>query len=313
MRRPRLTISLNDDERRTLDDWARAPEAQGSGSGRRALRAQMVLLCAEGLDDPTIAARLGTGPTTVAKWRARFVRDRLAGLDDSARAGVPRRITDAQIEEVVRRTLERTPPGGLRWTRRSMAKATGLSRSTIDRLWRAFGLAPERRAPTESSLCLDRVRAVVGLCVSPGQHALALAVDDEGPPEGGPLRLRPLGPLPPDAAEGDRQGLGAAMHALLLGGEPTPVQQKRPYRLRPAVELLRFLEAAARAVPAGLGLHVVLDGHRAHQEEALRTFAARHPRLEVHVAPSHDRFLELAARVLALSKVRAQGGHAALT
>ncbi len=268
----------------------------------------MVLLCAEGLDDSTIAARLGTGQTTVAKWRARFVRDRLAGLDDSARAGVPRRITEAQIEDVVRRTLERTPPGGSRWTRRSMAHATGLSRSTIDRLWRAFGLAPQRSAPEGGGLRLDRVRAVVGLWVSPGQHGLALAVEDEGPPREGPLCLRPLAPLLADAAENDQHGIGAAVRALLLRADQTRVQPKKPYRPRPAVELLRFLETSARALPASLGLHVVLDGHHAHHEEVLRAFAARHARLEVHVAPSRDRFVELAARVLALPAGRAPGG-----
>jgi transposase len=309
MQKPRLTISLNDDERQTLEAWTRDQNAPPSGSRRRALRAKMVLLCAEGLDDPTIAARLGTGQTTVGKWRARFVRDRLAGLDDSARAGVPRRITDAQIEDVVLRTLERTPPGGLRWTRRAMAHATGLSRSTIDRLWRAFGLAPDRTAAedvTGRALRLDRVRAVVGLCLSPPDSALALAVDDEGPPDEGPLRLRPLIPFPADPAESDRNGLGASMHAFLLQATDTRVQKKRRYRPRPAVELVRFLEAAARAMPAGLGLHIVLDGHRAHHEEALRAFAARHPRLEVHVAPSHARFAELAGRVLAPPTEHAQ-------
>jgi hypothetical protein len=97
------------------------------------------------------------------------------------------------------------------------------------------------------------------------------------------------------------------MHALLLQADETRVQQKRRYRPRPAVELLRFLDAAARAMPPGLGLHVVLDGHRAHHEEVLRSFAARHPPLEVHVAPSRARFVELAGRVLALPTERAYG------
>jgi len=270
----------------------------------------MVLLCAEGLDDATIASRLGTGASTVGKWRARFVRDRLAGLDDSARAGVPRRITDAQIEDVVLRTLEKTPPGGLRWTRRSMAHATGLSRSTIDRLWRAFGLSPHRAAVEERTarvLRLDAVRAVVGLSLSPPDSALVLAVEDEAPPGEGSLRLGPLLSSPPCPAEPDPHGLGAAMRTLLLQADRTSVQRKKPYKPRPAVELVRFLEACARAMPAGLGMHVVLDGHRAHHEEALRAFSSRHPNLEVHVAPSRDRFVAIASWALALPTERAHG------
>ncbi|UQA57345.1 IS630 family transposase [Polyangium aurulentum] len=309
MQRPRLTISLNDDERSTLEAWANPRKEAPSGPPRRALRARMVLLCAEGLDDATIAAHLGTGASTVGKWRGRFVRDRLAGLDDSARSGVPRRITDAQIEDVVLRTLEKTPPGGLRWTRRAMAHATGLSRSTIDRLWRAFGLSPHRAAAEETArpLRLDAVRAVVGLSSSPPDSALVLAVEDEAPPGEGPLRLGPLVLSAPCPAEPDPHEVGTAMRALLLQADRTTVQGKKPYRPRPGVELVRFLEACARAMPAGLGMHVVLDGHRAHHEGVLRAFSARCPHLEVHVAPTRDRFVAIATWALALPTERGNG------
>jgi len=104
----------------------------------------MVLACAEGLDNRTVAVRLRTTAQTVGRWRGRFVRDRLDGLLDEPRAGAPRRVSDAQIKAVVIRTLESTPRGATHWSVRSMARASGLSRTTVSRIWKAFGLHPHR-------------------------------------------------------------------------------------------------------------------------------------------------------------------------
>ena len=98
-------------------------------------------LCA-GLDNKQVAAKLGVVPATVSKWRRRFVDKRLDGLLDEPRPGGPRSITDEQIEAVVVATLERTPRDATHWSRASMAAETGLSRSTVGRIWRAFSLKP---------------------------------------------------------------------------------------------------------------------------------------------------------------------------
>ena len=137
---------LTGDERRTLEGWVnRRSTAQGL-----ALRARIVLACAQGGSNIAVAARLGVNRGTVNRWRARFLRDRLDGLADEPRPGVPRTITDAQVEEVVVRTLEETPEGSTHWSKRELAARVGISPSSVLRIWRAFGLQPGGRRPSRS-------------------------------------------------------------------------------------------------------------------------------------------------------------------
>jgi transposase len=138
--RPKAALVLTADERRELASLAH----RARSAPALARRARLVLACAEGHDNTTVARRLRMSPTTVCKWRARFVTDRVAGLFDEPRPGTPRQISDAQIEDVIVRTLETTPRGATHWSTREMAKASGFSHMTISRVWRAFGLQPQR-------------------------------------------------------------------------------------------------------------------------------------------------------------------------
>ncbi len=131
---------LSEAERRMLENWAkRRKTAQGL-----ALRARIVLACAEGRSNVAVAARLGISRTTVKKWRARFLVRRLDGLGDEPRPGVPRTISDAQVEEVVVRTLEEVPEGAMHWSKRELAARVGISPTSVHRIWRTFGLQPWR-------------------------------------------------------------------------------------------------------------------------------------------------------------------------
>ena len=133
-------LVLSDAERRTLQGWAtRRKTAQGL-----ALRARIVLACAEGRSNTAVSARLGISRTTVRKWRDRFLARRLDGLGDEPRPGVPRSISDAQVEEVVVRTLEEVPEGATHWSKRELARQVGISATSVHRIWRAFGLQPHR-------------------------------------------------------------------------------------------------------------------------------------------------------------------------
>ena len=134
--RPKAPLILTDTERRELESMAH----RSRSAPVLARRARLVLTCAEGHDNSQVARRLRMSPTTVTKWRARFVSKRVAGLLDEPRPGAPRKIDDGNIEEVIIRTLESTPRGATHWSTRSMAKATGYSHMTISRVWRAFGL-----------------------------------------------------------------------------------------------------------------------------------------------------------------------------
>ncbi len=128
-------VTLTDEERETLVRWSR----RAKSSQALALRCRIVLGCAEGKSNQDVAAELGIWPQTVGKWRNRFVARRLEGLVDEPRPGAPRRITDERVEEVIVKTLEATPADATHWSRASMAAESGLSKSTVGRVWKAFG------------------------------------------------------------------------------------------------------------------------------------------------------------------------------
>ena len=163
---PVAEVVLTDDERETLLRWSR----RAKSSQALALRSRIVLGCAEGKANKQVAAELGVWPQMVGTWRRRFVESRLDGLSDEPRPGAPRKITDAQVEQVVVATLERTPADATHWSRASMAAQSGLSRSTVGRIWRAFGLKPHQvetfKLSTDPQF-IDKVRDVVGLYLAP--------------------------------------------------------------------------------------------------------------------------------------------------
>ena len=169
---------LSDDERRTLENWVRRRStAQGL-----ALRARIVLACADGGNNVAVAARLRVHRKTVARWRGRFLEKRLDGLTDDPRPGVPRSITDAQVEDVVVRTLEEVPEGATHWPERELARQAGISATSVQRIWRAFGLQPWRTETFKVSpdpLLTDKIRDVAGLYLVPPSSAVVFAVDEK--------------------------------------------------------------------------------------------------------------------------------------
>lgn len=162
--RPKTTLVVSDDERHELEGLAKRRRSASAV----AQRARIILGCAAGQDNKTVARRLRVTEQTVGKWRRRFLADRVAGLVDEPRSGAPRQVTDDQIEDVIVRTLESTPEGATHWSSRDMAKATGLSHMTISRIWRAFGLKPHRDETFKLSpdpLLIEKVRDIVGLYI----------------------------------------------------------------------------------------------------------------------------------------------------
>lgn len=159
--RPIPELSLTEAERETLQNWARRPKSAQA----LALRARMILRCAEGLTNTQVAAQIQVRIATVGKWRQRFVERRLDGLLDESRPGAPRKVSDADVERALAMTLESTPKDATHWSTRSLAKESGLSRSTIGRIWRAFALQPHRSETFKLSkdpLFIDKVRDIVG-------------------------------------------------------------------------------------------------------------------------------------------------------
>lgn len=176
--RPTAVIELTDEERETLERWARRPKSAQA----LALRCRIVLGAAQDHSNTDIAAELGCCATTVGKWRNRFAQRRLDGLHDEPRPGPPRTVTDAQIEEVIVKTLEQTPADATHWSTRSMATEVGLSQTTISKIWRAFGLKPHQIEEFKLSpdpQFIDKVHDVVGLYLNPPDAAVALCVDEK--------------------------------------------------------------------------------------------------------------------------------------
>jgi transposase len=169
---------LTEQERDTLMRWSR----RAKSSQALAQRCKIVLACADGLSNKHIAAELCVHPTTVTKWRGRFLKRRLDGLVDEDRTGRPPSLTLDQIEDVVVTTLEQTPANATHWSRKSMAQRSGLSKSTIGRIWRDFGLKPHQTDTFKLStdpLFVDKVVDVVGLYHNPPERAVVLCVDEK--------------------------------------------------------------------------------------------------------------------------------------
>jgi hypothetical protein len=176
--RPKAELTLSGDEQATLQRWAR----RAKSSQALALRANIVLISAQGHDNKQTAAMLRCHHDTVGKWRRRFIDKRLDGLADEPRPGREPTITDEQVEKVVVDTLEETPDDATHWSRASMAKRSGLSRSTIGRIWKAFHLKPHVADTFKLSsdpLFVEKVYDVVGLYLNPPEHAVVLCADEK--------------------------------------------------------------------------------------------------------------------------------------
>jgi transposase len=300
MGKPAVAIELSSSERRELESLARRrTTAQGL-----ARRARIVLAAAEGLENKAIVARLGVDANTVGKWRRRFAERRLDGLYDEPRPGTPRQIGDDEIAEVVRRTLEETPPGGTHWSLRSMAAAVGHAPSSIHRIWQAFGLQPHRSETFKLSgdpFFVEKVRDIVGLYLAPPERALVLCVDEKSQVQALD-RTQPLLPMRPGQPERrshdyTRHGTTTLFAALdVATGEVIG----RCFARHRAREFLKFLRTIEANVPANLDVHLVMDNYATHKTPPIRSWFARHPRWHIHFTPTGASWLNQVERFFAL-------------
>ena len=250
--RPIPPLALDGAERETLEQWTRRPKTAQA----LALRARIVLACADGRSNTAVAAELRVCVDTVGKWRSRFLEQRLDGLLDQPRSGRPRMIDDADVERVIALTLETTPKDATHWSTRSMARRSGLSHTTVSRIWRAFALQPHRTETFKLSadpLFIEKVRDIVGLYLDPPDRALVLCVDEKSQIQALD-RTRPLLPLRPGQVERRthdyvRHGTTSLFAALDARTGKVIGQCHRRHR---AVEFRKFLDAIESEVPAEL-------------------------------------------------------------
>src|SRR6202171_1734045 len=294
--RPKQPLSLTEEERDRLHSLAHRARSQSL----LARRARVVLACAEGLDNKAVAKKLRCSLGMVGKWRSRFLKQRLEGLYDEPRPGAPRTVSDAQVEQVVIRTLESTPRGETHWSTRGLAKATGLSRMTISRIWHAFGLQPHRSDTFKLSpdpQLIEKVRDIVGLYMNPPEHALVLCVDEKSQIQALD-RTQPLLPMQPGQLERgthDYKGNGTTSLFAALEVKTNRVIGQFHRRHR-SVEFRMFLDVIEAQVPATLDVHLILDNYGTHKTAMIRKWFAKRPRFHVHFTPTYGSWINLVER-----------------
>lgn len=296
--RPLPPLNLSDLERQKLRTWANRP----TSAQRLALRSRIVLACAEGLSNLQVAQQLRLTSATVGKWRLRFLNHRLEGLADEPRPGAPRTVSDAQVEDVVTRTLETQPDNATHWSTRRMAKATGLSQSAVVRIWHAFGLKPHLSETFKLStdpFFVEKVRDVVGVYLNPPDKAVVLCVDEKSQVQALD-RTQPLLPLGPGQVERQthdyvRHGTTSLFAALEVATGRVIGECFRRHRHQ---EFVKFLTLVDAAVPAeeGISVHLILDNYSTHKTAAVKRWLRRHPRFVLHFTPTSGSWLNLVER-----------------
>jgi len=298
-------IELSEGEREILEGYVR----RRTTAQDLALRARIVLRCADGGENTEIAAELKVHRLTVGRWRARFAKLRLPGLQDEPRPGAPRKIGDAKVERVIVDTLESKPKGATHWSTRDMAKHSGLSHSTVGRIWRAFGLQPHRSDAFQLSndpMFIEKVRDIVGLYLDPPESAVVLCVDEKSQVQA-LNRMQPVLPMMPASSEKQthtyvRNGTTSLFAALDVATGRVIGKCRRRHR---SSEFVEFLKQLDNSVPADLDVHVILDNLQTHKTPAAHRWFLRHPRFHVHFTPTYSSWLNQVERWFALLEQKA--------
>jgi transposase len=312
--RPKKALEIADADREKLSMMARRPKSAQA----MALRARIVLSCAEGTNNSEVARKLHVTGATVGKWRERFREGGLEGLLDEPRVGAPRKITDQQIEDVITKTLESIPAHGTHWSTRLMAQQAGLTQNAIVRIWHAFGLQPHRVENFKFSKdpqLVEQVRDIVGLYLNPPDRAIVLCVDEKSQVQA-LNRTQPILPLAPgvparQSHDYQRHGVTSLFAALDVASGVTISNCYRRHRHQ---EFLRFLDEIEAHLPGGFEVHLVMDNYGTHKVAKVRGWLQRHPRNHVHFTPTSASWLNLVERLFGEVTERCvrRGSHTAV-
>jgi len=288
---------LTDEERTTLTNWARSRTAPA----RLVIRAKIVLAAAEGTENQGIAATLGVAEGTVRIWRRRFAEERVPGIAHE-RPGRGRPATKRKhwARTIVEVTLHTTPKNATHWSQRSLAEHLGVSKSLVERVWRAHELGPHRVRTFKLSRdkrFIEKLIDVVGLYLRPPEHALVLSVDEkcqiqalDRTQPGLPLKKGRCGTMTHDYVRHGTTTLFAALEMAtgkLIG---TCMARHRHQ------EWLKFLKLIDARTPAELDLHLIADNYGTHKHATVRKWLARHPRFHMHFVPTSSSWLNIVER-----------------
>ena len=297
--RPKTELVLSDEERETLLRWSR----RAKSSQALALRSRIVLACADGVDNKSVAGQLGCSAVTVGKWRGRFVQSGLDGLVDEPRPGRPPSITSDQVEEVVVATLESTPKNATHWSRAKMADRSGLSKSTIGRIWRAFELKPHRQNGFKLSndpQFVEKVYDVIGLYLNPPEAAVVYCVDEKSQVQA-LARSQPAFPMMPGRLakrthDYVRHGT-TSLFAAFNTADGTVISSI--HRRHRSIEFRKFLAKIDTEVPDWLEVHLVCDNYSTHKSPTIVKWLESHPRFHMHFTPTYSSWINQVERFFA--------------
>lgn len=296
MWKPAKPLRMTDDQRSILNQWTR-----GRGTPQKlVLRARIVLMAATGMANHAVAQALDTNRNTVLLWRGRWVEGGLKALEDRTRPGRKPRLTAEFMQRVVQITTQEKPPAATHWSTRTLARRLGVSKMTIQRIWKAHGLQPHRVKRFKLSRdahFVEKLRDVVGLYLNPPAHALVLSVDEKSQIQaldrtqpGLPMKKGRCGTLTHDYKRNGTTTLFAALNVL----EGTVLKRCRAHHRHQ--EFLAFLKQIDEETEPERELHLILDNYGTHKHPKVEAWRARHPRFHFHFIPTSSSWLHLVER-----------------
>src|SRR6476620_5540566 len=305
MGRPKAALVLLPEQREQLGGMA----SSRSLPAGLVSRARIILLSASGKTNLQIARQMGLTNATVGKWRRRFVEQDISGLHDELRPGRPRPISDERVARLVRKTLERKPKDGTHWSIRQIAEETRVSKSTVYRIWQAFGLEPHRQKHFKLStdpFFVEKVRDIVGLYLNPPENAVVLCVDEKSQIQA-LERTQPMLPMGLGYVEGvthdyRRHGTTTLFAALNVLNGAVLAECKPRHRHQ---EFLSFLREIDKAVPAELNIHCIVDNYGTHKHPKVKAWLATRPRWHLHFIPTYSSWLNQVERFFSTITARA--------
>jgi len=290
-------ITLTDEERMTLRRWSRGRRTPA----RLVTRAKIVLLATEGMRNKDIAAEVGTDRLTVSRWRRRFARQRLAGIEkDAPRAGRKPTCRDKVARVIVERTTQTRPANATHWSTRTLAKELDVSPSMVHRVWKANGLKPHLTRTFKLSNdphFVEKLIDIVGLYLNPPEHALVLCADEKSQIQALD-RTQPSLPMYPGRCgtlthDYKRNGTTTLFAAIELA-EGRLIGTCMPRHRHQ--EWIKFLKVIDEQTPAELDLHLIVDNYATHKHPKVKKWLKRHPRFHVHFIPTSSSWLNLIER-----------------
>jgi transposase len=291
------SIQLTDIDRSALERMARGRRTPA----RLVLRAKIVLLAAEGLENQQIATSLNTSRPTVGLWRKRFASQGLTGIEkDATRPGRPKKDRRQIEQKIVQMTTRQKPRNATHWSTRTLAEALGVDHVLVHRVWKAHGLQPHRVRNFKLSKdprFVGKLVDVVGLYLNPPEHALVLCADEKSQIQaldrtqpGLPIKKGRCGTMTHDYKRYGTTTLFAALDML----EGSVISECMPRHRHQ--EWIRFLNKIDRETPQGFDLHLILDNYSTHKHLNVRRWLKRHPRFHMHFIPTSSSWLNMVER-----------------